>query len=165
MEMAFLQETKIKKLDDKVVESLWGRDKMGWYGSDAEGASGGLVTIWEPEFIQPSRFERGRSFDLVHGKVVVNNQEISMNFLNVYAPKTEKEKMQLWEALVDLKVSFTGEWVVGGDFNAVLTEEERSRTTFSERDANAFNDFIQAMEILDIPFDRQKVHMGKQERG
>ncbi|KAL9668797.1 hypothetical protein QQ045_006337 [Rhodiola kirilowii] len=63
----------------------------------------------------------------------------------------EKEKIKLWETLVDLKSFNYGEWIIGGDFNSVLAEEERSRSVFNEKDANIFQKFIQAMEVLDLP--------------
>ncbi|KAL9671011.1 hypothetical protein QQ045_008574 [Rhodiola kirilowii] len=44
-DMAFIQETKIRKLDDRVVEALGGAEKMSWFGVDADGSSGGLITI------------------------------------------------------------------------------------------------------------------------
>ncbi|KAL9670720.1 hypothetical protein QQ045_008278 [Rhodiola kirilowii] len=100
--------------------------------------------------MQPTNKVKGKGFALVHGKIKVNQQEIMMNFLNVYAPRLEKEKPQLWESLVELKATNSGEWVIGGDFNSVLAEEERSNSIFNGKDANLFQDFIQAMEVLDL---------------
>ncbi|KAL9673474.1 hypothetical protein QQ045_029732 [Rhodiola kirilowii] len=160
MNMVFIQETKIRKLEDKVVEALWGGEKFSWFGSDAEDSSGGLLTIWEPDFLQLISKVSGRSFTLVHGTIKENQLEVTINFLNVYAPNTGKEKMLLWESLVELKASFSGEWVIGGDFNSVLLEEERSRSTFNGNDANLFQDFIQAMEVLDLPLKGRRFTWG-----
>ncbi|CAM8953600.1 unnamed protein product [Rhodiola kirilowii] len=149
--MIFIQETKIRVLDEKLMQDLWGEDKMLWFGANSEGSSGGLVSVWDPDFFQPTRKVKGKSFVLISGNMKINQQEVRLNFLNVYAPTVEREKLKLWEALVDLKSSKWGEWVIGGDFNSVLVEEEKSRSVFNEKDANAFQDFIQAMGVLDLP--------------
>ncbi|KAL9668390.1 hypothetical protein QQ045_002771 [Rhodiola kirilowii] len=69
----------------------------------------------------------------------------------MYAPSSEKEKLKLWEDIVSVKESSVGEWIIGGDFNSVLLEEERSRSIFNEKDAYLFLDFVQAMGVLDLP--------------
>ncbi|KAL9683503.1 hypothetical protein QQ045_015325 [Rhodiola kirilowii] len=51
---------------------------------------------------------KGKGFVLVHGKIKVNQQEVEVNFLNVYGPRLEKEKLQFWESLVELKSSNSG---------------------------------------------------------
>ncbi|KAL9664765.1 hypothetical protein QQ045_020172 [Rhodiola kirilowii] len=151
MDMVFIQKTKIRRLEDRVVETLWGGEKMSWFGVDAEESSGGLITIWDPDFLQPINKVKGKGFVLVRRKIMLNQQKILMNFLNVYAPILEKEKMLLWESLVALKSNNSGVWVIGGDFYSVLSEEERNRSSFNEKDASLFQDFTQAMEVLDLP--------------
>ncbi|XP_058762167.1 uncharacterized protein LOC131635557 [Vicia villosa] len=49
--------------------------------------------------------------------------------------------------------SFRGEWIVGGDFNAVKIEEERrGRTTGGRMDEMVeFGDFIELMNLVDVP--------------
>ncbi|KAL9659549.1 hypothetical protein QQ045_024356 [Rhodiola kirilowii] len=151
MDMVFIQETKIKKLEDSAVDKMWGREKYSWSSVDTEGARGGLLTIWDTSFMDLISEEKGKGFILLHGTVTFNHQKVLLNFLNVYAPNAKKEKLKLWETLVDLKSFYKGEWVLGGDFNSVLQEEERSRSSFNEKDARIFQEFIQAMGILDMP--------------
>ncbi|CAM8941729.1 unnamed protein product [Rhodiola kirilowii] len=56
LDMLFLQETKIAKLEEKTVSLLWGKDQVHWSSLDSVGRSGGLLTMWSPEFFQlPSR--------------------------------------------------------------------------------------------------------------
>ncbi|CAM8953426.1 unnamed protein product [Rhodiola kirilowii] len=114
LELIFIQETKIRKLEKTIVQALWGGEKMDWFGSESEGSSGGLVTIWDPDFMHPISKVRGKNFVLISGMIKINHQEVMMNFLNVYAPRLEKEKLQLWETLVTLKSSYSGEWIIGG---------------------------------------------------
>ncbi|CAM8979776.1 unnamed protein product [Rhodiola kirilowii] len=151
MDLLFIQETKIRKHEERDVAVMWGGEKMEWRCVEAEGGRGGLLSIWDPEFFSISGEAQGRGFLLVQGTTQLDHRSVRVNFVNVYAPLGEKDKRKLWEDLVSLKASFEGEWIVGGDFNSVLVEEERRGSVFNKKDANLFHDFIQAMELLDFP--------------
>ncbi|KAL9681272.1 hypothetical protein QQ045_013054 [Rhodiola kirilowii] len=156
MDMTFIQETKIGKHDERVVAAMWGGEKMCWRCVDAEGSSGGLLTIWDPGFMQLRDEVMGKGFIMVQGEVMCDHQPALINFLNVYAPCGDKEKAMLWEHLVSLKSLYEGEWVAGGDFNSVLIEEERRGFSFSEKEAFLFQDFSRAMGLVDIPLRGKK---------
>ncbi|CAM8925457.1 unnamed protein product [Rhodiola kirilowii] len=150
MDVVFIQETKISKHEEKVVAAMWGREKLCWRSVDAVGSSGGLLSIWDPHFKHFISEVKGRGFILVHGTIMLNQHAVLINFVNVYAPRSEKEKLKLCEDVVALKTSNEGEWVIGGDFNSVLVEEERRRSFFNERDANQFQEFTQSMGGMDL---------------
>ncbi|CAM8951096.1 unnamed protein product [Rhodiola kirilowii] len=160
MDMVFIQETKIKRLEERAVDIMWGREKFRWSCVDAEGARGGLLSIWDASFMQLKSEEKGKSFILLHGTIMFNQQEVLMNYLNVNAPNSEKEKLNLWEVLIALKSSYKGEWVIGGDFNSVLLEEERNRSSFNEKDAYLFQEFIQDLGVMDMPLKGRRFTWG-----
>ncbi|KAL9676801.1 hypothetical protein QQ045_005021 [Rhodiola kirilowii] len=83
--------------------------------------------------------------------VSLGSQDIEMNLINVYAPSAEKEKLHLWEELMELRHSNGGGWILGGDFNAVMFEEERRGSAFNTKEADMFFEFVQAMGVLDMP--------------
>ncbi|CAM8938931.1 unnamed protein product [Rhodiola kirilowii] len=150
MDMALFQETNISKHDERAIAAMWGGEKMYWRCVDAEGSSGGLLTIWDPDFMEVRSEVKGKGFILVQGTVSCNHQPVLINFVNVYAPCDEKEKAKLWEGLVSLKSFYEGEWIVG-DFNSVLSEGERRCFLFCEKDAIMFQDFICVMGLVDTP--------------
>nr|GEZ36325.1 hypothetical protein [Tanacetum cinerariifolium] len=41
-------------------------------------------------------------------------------------------------------------WVIFGDFNAVISREERAGLFYNAREANAFNDFLARVGLLDF---------------
>ncbi|KAK4737598.1 hypothetical protein R3W88_001295 [Solanum pinnatisectum] len=43
----------------------------------------------------------------------------------VYAACNASIRMELWESLSDLARQYTNPWLVGGDFNVILSEEEK----------------------------------------
>ncbi|KAL9689013.1 hypothetical protein QQ045_033442 [Rhodiola kirilowii] len=158
--MLFIQETKMAKHEGRVVSTWCGGEKICWRSVDALGSSGGLVSIWDPEFLTIRSEQMGRSFILIQGSIECNHKPVLINFVNVYAPIGVKEKLSLWEELVSLKSSFKGEWIIGGDFNSVLGEEERRGSTFNSKDASLFQDFILAMGVVDIPLKGRRFTWG-----
>lgn len=50
MDVNFIQETKLRGLELGVVKELWGDDKLEWYFTDANGASGGMLIMWKRDY-------------------------------------------------------------------------------------------------------------------
>ncbi|CAM8902480.1 unnamed protein product [Rhodiola kirilowii] len=151
MDMMLIQETKTAKIDEKMVSRLWGRDPVQWSASDPEGRSGGLLILWRPEFFQLQTETKGRGFIHLKGGIKIGSHTHEMNYINVYAPSAEKEKLQLWEELLEVRNSNEGGWIIGGDFNAVLHKEERRGSAFNDKEADQFFKFIQAMGVMNLP--------------
>lgn len=77
-------------------------------------------------------------------------------FVNVYAPCDRAGKVDLWNSLIGLKNSIgIDDWCVLGDFNAVRCPEERkgqgNSSSTQRLESSDFNQFIEGMELLDIP--------------
>jgi len=73
----------------------------------------------------------------------------------VYSPCNFKEKVKLWEELINVKLGVAcSQWCILGDFNAVRKTSERrglnpsGNTTL--REMQCFNNFIETMELLDV---------------
>ncbi|GMI85581.1 hypothetical protein HRI_002227400 [Hibiscus trionum] len=81
----FLQETKMKEIDDKAIRSLVGhRAKFNSIYSAANGSSGGLITLWDPNFLQIENSISEPNFIAIYGKLTESN--IMCLLINVYAP-------------------------------------------------------------------------------
>ncbi|CAM8932748.1 unnamed protein product [Rhodiola kirilowii] len=144
-DMVFLQETKMVGMVEKSVNELWGNEQVRWSAADVVGRSGGLMIMWNPEFFQCLAETKGRGFIHVKGKVISESKVVEINYLNVYAPVAEKDKLLLWEELTEVRNASEGGWIIGGDFNAVLYEEERRGSTFNSKVAD------QVMGVMDLP--------------
>ncbi|KAL8516188.1 hypothetical protein ACS0TY_014749 [Phlomoides rotata] len=44
-----IQETKLERMDDRMVRRLWGTGNSDWAFKPSEGNSGGLLTIWNKD--------------------------------------------------------------------------------------------------------------------
>ncbi|XP_058747173.1 uncharacterized protein LOC131620182 [Vicia villosa] len=132
------------------VRSMWGEDDMDFSFSRSEGFSGGLLSIWRtgsvtvlasfcgPGYLGSKLLWKGACYYIV----------------NVYSSCSMSLKRVLWSRLVELKNKYQdGEWIIGGDFNAVMKRSERSG--ISSRSGNlereGFADFIEDIGLVDVP--------------
>ncbi|GKV30486.1 hypothetical protein SLEP1_g39289 [Rubroshorea leprosula] len=70
-------------------------------------------------------------------------------FVNVYAPTNRTKKAELWAELRQMIMEEGGRWLIVGDFNAVHSIEERRGKTGESLDMKEFNDFIEAVGLVD----------------
>lgn len=57
----------------------------------------------------------------------------------------------MWNETLELKHSFILSWCLGGDFNEIKAIGERSGCTRIDSGMRDFQDFINSMEIIDLP--------------
>ncbi|XP_074288835.1 uncharacterized protein LOC141613986 [Silene latifolia] len=69
----------------------------------------------------------------------------------VYAFNGSNERQSLWANLSRLANNISGPWAIGGDFNCVLTEDERVGGSFSRQDAEDFRQCLHQCEVIDSP--------------
>ncbi|XP_074265584.1 uncharacterized protein LOC141588024 [Silene latifolia] len=69
----------------------------------------------------------------------------------VYAFNGSNERQSLWANLSRLANNISGPWAIGGDFNCVLTEDERVGGSFSRQDADDFRQCLHQCEVIDSP--------------
>lgn len=110
------QETKIQSCSGKMAPSFWRDEGIDYFVSNSQGMSGGLLSLWNSRVINVLFSIRGRGYLCIkvewEGKLYY--------ICNVYSTCTISSKRELWKNQLDLKSRYKdGEWVIGGDFNAV----------------------------------------------
>ncbi|XP_058749275.1 uncharacterized protein LOC131622266 [Vicia villosa] len=148
-DLCFLQETKAKKMEEFLVQSLWGRRECDWSVVNSEGLSGGLLTIWNKGAVEPLFSFKDKG--LLGLNAVWKN--INCYFINIYTPCDLREKRVLWQSLLEWKQRLpVGQWIIGGDFNAIKLGEERKGKSQSNRgEMEEFVKFIELMKLVDLP--------------
>ncbi|GLT52165.1 hypothetical protein SLA2020_255190 [Shorea laevis] len=149
-DLVFIQETKLEVFDDKLAKSIWGDEHCAWVAKDARGRSGGIACVWNLDSFNMVRRIEGSGFIGMFG--FWGKDEVPCFLINVYSSCDKQEKRTLWGELLDLiKANGGGNWCVGGDFNAVRDQEERSGRYFDATDMRGFNDFILGVGLEEIP--------------
>jgi len=66
-----------------------------------------------------------------------------------------RDKKIIWDEICEVRTNHSNRvWCVVGDFNAIRRKEERKSFVFVSyynREINEFNNFIERLELLDIP--------------
>ncbi|GKV01045.1 hypothetical protein SLEP1_g13643 [Rubroshorea leprosula] len=143
-------ETKLEVFDDKIAKSIWGDEHCAWVAKDARGRSGGIACVWNLDSFNMVRRIEGSGFIGMFG--FWGNDAVPCFLINVYSSYDKQEKRIFWGELLDLiKANRGGNWCVGGDFNAVRDQDERSGRYIDATDMRGFNDFILGAGLEEIP--------------
>ncbi|XP_058757308.1 uncharacterized protein LOC131630545 [Vicia villosa] len=111
--------------------------------------SGGLIIMWNSRNLDVVCSFRGVGYLGV--KVIL--MERLYYICNVYSPCSLSLKCNLWNSLLVLKDRFNdGEWLIGGDFNAVKNRGERKGRTAVGNHAewDEVSSFINDIGLLDV---------------
>ncbi|XP_055960165.1 uncharacterized protein LOC130014981 [Mercurialis annua] len=108
------------------------------------GASGGLLCIWNSNFISPSRIVKANrciSMDFIWGS-------LNIRFILVYASNCPKERASLWDDnIAELCSDFT--CILVGDFNEILDYSERLNCTALSSSMLEFSAFVSASNLIE----------------
>ncbi|KAI9081684.1 hypothetical protein K1719_036338, partial [Acacia pycnantha] len=133
--------------------ALFYLSKLGFDGSafvPSIGRSGGLVAVWKKDHISVDVLRRERQF--IHFRCSVPGKGVF--FLTfVYAIPRSELKQSLWQELLSLSSSMSGSWVLAGDFNDILSADERTGgvgVNFSRIDL--FQNRILSCDLSDLGF-------------
>ncbi|XP_035838746.1 uncharacterized protein LOC118486418 [Helianthus annuus] len=135
-----LQEIQFSDISGIEFEKFWGTGKFEMDHVPAVGRSGGVVSLWDPSVFKVHDSIKHPNFLLTMGVIKGINRAI--NIINVYAPQKVPLKKALWEDIGVVLGSYTGWWVIMGDFNAVRFMEEKRNSNFNKNCASNFNEFI-----------------------
>ncbi|XP_028080657.1 uncharacterized protein LOC114282206 [Camellia sinensis] len=115
---------------------------------DSGGIEEGLLCVWRPEVFDLIDCCSNRNCIILSGKM---HQLIECVVVNVYAPNDRSMRRNLWKILGNLKLKFSKPWCIWGDFNEVRTVAERKCCIRKNGGMNEFNDFINSLELVDVP--------------
>lgn len=154
VDLICIQETKLQDVDIRRCRQIWGDADFEWRVALAENRGGGLLCIWKNGWFQVERTVIDTNFILLVGKFPGDDSLCC--FLNIYAPCDRTGKRQLWNKVKELRNDIASDlWCVAGDFNAVRSSEERrgpgAASQLHRLESEDFNDFIDDMELVDIP--------------
>ncbi|CAL0333597.1 unnamed protein product [Lupinus luteus] len=147
-----IQETKMDCVNSKLCHSLWGGEEIDWAFVPAEGASGGILSIWNKKNFVSEEIRHGNNFVTVRGKW--SSHSIFSNIMNVYCPCDLARKRLFWDEAKSDREIYSGDmWCVVGDFNTVLHQEEKMGvgSHFDRRVSSEFAHFVEDMDLLDLP--------------
>ncbi|GJX32639.1 RNA-directed DNA polymerase, eukaryota, reverse transcriptase zinc-binding domain protein [Tanacetum coccineum] len=144
-----VQESKMTRLELFRLKSMWGNYTFDYACSLARGRSGGLISLWDPNYFQKTNVWCDESFIIVQGKWNISDDICFM--VNIYGPQDSIAKASLWSRLRDFMHHHSGQFILFEDLNKVREESERHGSNFSRSEAEVFNSFIGDTSLIDLP--------------
>ncbi|XP_058767498.1 uncharacterized protein LOC131641214 [Vicia villosa] len=133
-----------------MAHSFWTCSELGFSFSNSLGRSGGLLTLWNKDNIEVfSSFKGDRYLGI---KVWWKNNLYYV--VNIYSSCDLRKKKTLWNDFLILMEKYKdGEWILGGNFNAIKNDRERRGRAVSNnpREVELFAEFINKSSLVDIP--------------
>ncbi|KAK8697653.1 hypothetical protein V6N13_113792 [Hibiscus sabdariffa] len=97
-----------------------------------------------------SRYNEDHGVDMVS---VAQNGDYNFQLTVVYASPNAAKRKHVWQHLTALEPSSDIPWVLGGDFNSILSAEDRNRNmAFVRNGSRLFNDFLFQTGLTDLGF-------------
>ncbi|GJZ49288.1 RNA-directed DNA polymerase, eukaryota [Tanacetum coccineum] len=145
----FIKETKMKLVNLFSIRACWGNLTFDYVFSPSVGNSGGILCVWDSNMFHKENSSVFDYFVAIMGKWRPNNKKLLI--ISVYAPQDLAEKKMLWQYLNILIDRWNVDVIVMGDFNEVRHKDERYGSIFNARGADAFNSFISAGGLVEVP--------------
>ncbi|KAG6636557.1 hypothetical protein CIPAW_11G119300 [Carya illinoinensis] len=144
-----LQETKLKQITRRTIQSIWGCQYVGWAYLPSDGALGGILVMWDKRVVENIDKFVGEYFV---GCLFKNSEDgFEWAFAGVYGPNLEGEWRLLWDELASLCSWWEMPWCIGGDFNVTRFPSARSGDGWQNHAMGEFSDFISELGLMDIP--------------
>ncbi|KAK6793474.1 hypothetical protein RDI58_006927 [Solanum bulbocastanum] len=84
---------------------------------------GRIWIVWNPNMVEFKRVES--SVQYVHGMVDMQQSGFKFLFTAVYGLHTIAIRSSLWEKVKQLSTHIRESWLIIGDFNSILTQEDK----------------------------------------
>ncbi|WJZ80362.1 hypothetical protein VitviT2T_000290 [Vitis vinifera] len=149
VDLVCLQETKIQEMSKGIICSLGVGRYLDWGAVDSRGAAGGIVVFWDNRVLELVDIHKG---GCSISCIFKNSEDGFMwMFTGVYGPILRRERESFWEELGAIKGLWNGPWCAAGDFNAILSPEERNRGGRLNSNMRRFVEIIEDLELKDVP--------------
>ncbi|XP_057852131.2 uncharacterized protein LOC131062486 [Cryptomeria japonica] len=149
-EVICIQETKLGS--EEAARILGVRQRWSGFFVDAEGASGGLGILWNPQLVKVEAVSSSRYWQMAK----VSSQTINFSgfLINVYGLIKTADKCQLWEeitkTLEEIKPAIT---IVAGDFNVTLSHlDKRGGVRRMCRIQIDFQTFVDSNALFEVAY-------------
>ena len=149
VDLVCLQETKIQELTVAVVRSLGVGRLSEWRAMEAEGTAGGILVFWDTRKMEMVESEIGHFSVTCMFKNVEDG--FRWAFTGVYGPVKRNKREMFWEEMGALKGLWEGPWCIGGDFNVVLSPNERNLGGGLTHPMRRFTEVVNELGLRDLP--------------
>ena len=145
--MVGLIETKIRQQNADAIASTFLR---GWqWTHNCDISNGRIWVAWKPSSYHLSIMERSDQYIHCLATQLTTNKRFHITF--VYGHNHEPQRQPLWNALHQLSLSITGAWSILGDFNTILSKNERiGGNEVTDHEIQELSNFMLNCEVQEL---------------
>jgi endonuclease/exonuclease/phosphatase family metal-dependent hydrolase len=122
----------------------------GFAGSSSDGLSGGLALFWHEQFCVDIQIINER---LIDAYIRVNPNAPQWRVTFIYGEPRVENRHLMWDTIRELKSLSNLPWLLMGDFNEALWQEEHiSQTPRPTNQMEAFRDVLFDCNLTDLGF-------------
>jgi hypothetical protein len=136
-------------IDSRMVRSIWGSPYVNWASLGSNGASGGILVMWDKRVVE--RVEEAVGTLSISLKFKNVTDQFDWMFTGVYGPNIDTERAVLWEELSGIHSWWNATWCIGGDFNVTCFPTERAGLHSFTSAMHDFSEFISDLGLVDTP--------------
>ena len=146
VDVVAIQETKRENFTKRFLNSISTKIDT-WFWLPSVGRSGGILFGCDSDLMSVITVVQ-RQFSL---SVVLKNRSDNVEWLYtvVYGPVVVTLKTAFWDELSQISISWTGLWLVSGDFNSIRNRDEKVGHNFNVKLSRKFNEFIHDSHLLE----------------
>ena len=152
VDLVCLQETKLQKMSSTDARSIGVGRLAEWRAVEAEGSAGGILVFWDTRKLELVEAEIGQFSVTCMFKNVEDGFQWA--FTGVYGPVKSCKRELFWEELGAVKGLWEGPWCIGGDFNVVLSPNDRNLECRISPSMRRFNEILNELGLRDLPLQR-----------
>lgn len=146
-EIVCLQETKINRINDRVLLATLGSDFNQHVALPAQGTRGGVLIAW-----------RGACCQAITTRVDVFSVSVLFRtsgghqwwFTGVYGPQGDAQKVEFMQELRDVHAACIGPWAVAGDFNLIYRAADKNNQNIDRAMMGRFRRLINDLQLCEI---------------
>lgn len=148
--MICIQETKREDFDINYIKKFFNRSFSKFVFEPSIVAPGGLIVIWQGNNFESSLIDRDKHSLTI--KFTSKESGQTFHLTNIYGPVIHSEKLEFIDWSRQINNTTFGDWIILGDFNLIKSLENRSRDGGNATEMLLFNDAIQYLDLVGIPF-------------
>lgn len=148
VDLVCLQETTVAVVSCALVRSLWGGPHVKWCCLEVEGASGGILCLWDSCSMKLVESSVGVfSISMIFKNV---DDGVQWIFLEVYGPNGNISRRLLCYKLAGIYSWWNLPWCIEGDFNVTHFSRKRLGGGSNRSPMMEFLDFLSELELVDL---------------
>uniref|UniRef100_J3NC32 Reverse transcriptase domain-containing protein n=1 Tax=Oryza brachyantha TaxID=4533 RepID=J3NC32_ORYBR len=114
----------------------------------AAGTRGGILVAWQSEVFLGSLINVGQWSITILLQEKQGNRSWFATF--VYGPQRDEDKLLFLQELQDVKGLCGGSWLIAGDFNMIISAEDKNNSRVNRRMMRAFRNSLNSLEVKEL---------------